>query len=631
MRRGASAKPFGLACLLALAVLAAACAGAPRAAPGASGAAAPHPPSSQLPMAHRSTLAKPFGLLSCQLEPAVGVRFCPGGFVGGKDLRVRSFDGVPISADVTLPPAGSGPWPIVVMLNGLGLSKKEFEGPGPLQNEAFAKQGYAVLTYTARGFGGSCGAASSRTAACARGWIRLADQRYEVRDAQYLAGMLVDEGIAEPAIAVTGVSYGAGQALELAILDNRVRRRDGALVEWTSPRRHIPMRVAATFAQWAWSDLATALVPNGSTSTSSFVSPARATAPFGVEKQSWVSALYLVTKANFLAPVGKVASADLTRWYGEISAGEPYAHSLSKVLDELWQYKSALGIPLPEGGPGAIMIQNGFTDTLFPASQAIQVEARFAAAHVHSPLLLLLDDVGHGWAQDKPADLERVAATATRFLDDVMLAHRRPPTGVVATTQTCPKSAPPGGPFVAGSFASLARRSVTMSGQAAEQVTSGGGDPATAKALNPLSQPLCNPLPSRSSASAGVAVYEMPVGSNPLTLVGSVSVRATLAVRGSYPELVARLWDVAPGGTRQIVAMGVYRPSTGATPSAVGSGAPAGAGERVSFDLWPNAYTFAPGHTVELELLGSNAPFLRKSNGTFTITVSGLSARLPVR
>nr|MBA2347086.1 hypothetical protein [Solirubrobacterales bacterium] len=54
-----------------------------------------------------------------------------------------------------------------------------------------------MLTYTARGFWGSCGTPESRAAdpvGCARGWIHLADTRYEVRDAQELIGRLVDDG-----------------------------------------------------------------------------------------------------------------------------------------------------------------------------------------------------------------------------------------------------------------------------------------------------------------------------------------------------------------------------------------------------------------------------------------------------
>ena len=94
-----------------------------------------------------------------------GVRFCPTSDI---QHNVPSFDGSPLDVDVTLPAAGAGPFPTIVMLHGYGGSKRSFESstPDPVGPPAtgyhyntnyFAKQGYAVVTYTARGFGHSCG------------------------------------------------------------------------------------------------------------------------------------------------------------------------------------------------------------------------------------------------------------------------------------------------------------------------------------------------------------------------------------------------------------------------------------------------------------------------------------------
>src|SRR3954471_11241402 len=117
--------------------------------------------------------------------PANGVRFCP-----TPDLASRptSFDGTPIDVDVTLPATGDGPFPTILLMHGLGGNRTSFEDPNgddpSYTNWAFAKQGYAVITPTARGFGGSCGPASKDTAGCDHGWTRLGDMRYEVRDYQ---------------------------------------------------------------------------------------------------------------------------------------------------------------------------------------------------------------------------------------------------------------------------------------------------------------------------------------------------------------------------------------------------------------------------------------------------------------
>ena len=135
---------------------------------------------------------------------------------------------------------------------------------------------------------------------------------------------------------------------------------------------------------------------------------------------------------------------------------------------------------------------------------------------------------------------------------------------------------------------------------------------------------LCDPMPA--TAEPGVAVYKLPSGPAGATLMGGVAVTATIKVTGNYPELVGRLWDVSPSGTRQIVALGVVRPNVnqraGTKPTAKGA-------QTLSFELDPNNYAFAPGDTVELELAGSTAPLFRKSNGTFTVTVTHLVAKVP--
>ena len=91
---------------------------------------------------------------------------------------------------------------------------------------------------------------------------------------------------------------------------------------------------------------------------------------------------------------------------------------------------------------------------------------------------------------------------------------------------------------------------------------------------------------------------------------------ADLELAGSFPALALRLLDVAPDGTQTLVARGLYRPT---------------ADGRQVFQLHPGAWHFAAGHVARLELLGRDAPYGRASNGTFTVDVSSLELRLPVR
>jgi acetyl esterase/lipase len=491
-----------------------------------------------------------------------------------------------------------------------------------------ATQGWAVLSYTARGFGNSCGSAASRvnTSGCANGWIRLADQRYEVHDTQYLAGMLVDEGFARPGIAVSGDSYGGGQSLELAMLKNRMRLTNGHLVPFVSPKHHIAMTVAAAYAVWPWDDLDTALTPNGQLSTST-ATPAKADRnPVGVAKQSWDTILYATAAAGFLAAPGVDPQANLTTWEGATVKGEPLGPIESTALVDLQQLKSAIGIPMAPGGPAPTVIQSGWTDTLFPVNEALHFANNVAASGAKTPLLLVFDDVGHPWAQEKPADIAFNNQTGIAFLDSVVEHHAKPRTGVLVRAQTCPRSAPSGPTVSARSWSALQKGSTEIVGSAAQEVTSTGGDPAVAAALNGLGNPLCDSLPA--GTEPGVATYTLASPSMGLHVLGGATIRASVAVTGNYPELVGRLWDVAPGGaTRQIVEMGAYRPSVNQVP---GTSTTATASQSITFELPPNDYVVAPGHTLQLELLGSTAPFFRASNGTFSISVTNLRATVPL-
>src|SRR5438876_9657343 len=79
--------------------------------------------------------------------------------------KVPSWDGVPLDADLTLPPGPVSPRPLIVMLHGYANQKTEWESSSAANanpdkdhhnNVSFASRGYAVLTYTARGTHVSC-------------------------------------------------------------------------------------------------------------------------------------------------------------------------------------------------------------------------------------------------------------------------------------------------------------------------------------------------------------------------------------------------------------------------------------------------------------------------------------------
>ncbi len=546
-----------------------------------------------------------------------GVQFC----VGDVSTRVESFDGVPLDANVTLPPAAmNGPFPLIVDLHGWSLSKT------PAPYVAWAQAGYVVVSYTARGFHASCGSPASRAPdaglanpnVCAeRGWIRLADARYEAHDTQHLAGLLADEGVVLPTkIGVTGASYGGGQSMILAALKNRVMRPDGSLVPWQSPGG-LDMTIAAAAPLIPWSDLAYSLTPNGRTLDY------RTDNPYGrrggVQKQSWNALLYGVGLASgFYSAPGVDFASDIQSWNARTGQGEPYDGDpmVEAIQAEITSHHSAYYVD-DSVEPAPLFIYNAWTDDLFPVDEALRFWRKTAAKHPGAEIALrLADDFGHSRASLGFGGTA-ITAKVTAFFDRHLKGTGAAFPVFETYTQAC-NGAAIEGPFTAADWDALHPAEVRYKSRRTQRFTEAAGSADTAHATDPLGGPSpCRTVPADDDPVA--ATYRLPAAAGDgYTLLGSPTVIADLAVTGAHAQIVARLWDVASDGMQTLVAHGVYRPRSD------------NRGPQV-FQLHPNAWRFAAGHVPKLELLGQSAPYLRPSNGIFSVTVSTLELRLPVR
>ena len=368
-----------------------------------------------------------------------GVRTC----TGDLGTRVPSWDGVPLDVNVTLPPPGrAGPSPLIVALHGWGGNKNGVD----VDANALAQQGYVVLAYSARGFGNSCGAKSSREVpGCARGWVHLGDTRYEVRDTQHLAGLLVDEGLVEPKrIGVTGVSYGGGQTMTLATLKNRIMKPNGKLRPWRSPDGE-PMKIAAAAPRIGWSDLSYALVPSGG--TLDFRANNGYKLPAGIAKDSYLTGLFVTGQQNgFYAPPGEDPDANIPEQFEEIQAGEPYDTNpaMRRLLKQTKLYHSAYyverGLPGDERTkPAPQLIYNAWTDDLFPVDEGLRYAKRMQRRHPGSKISqFYANGFGHPRAEfgETPGLDEAREALFARYLMDDRSASKSP--GSRRTPRTAP-------------------------------------------------------------------------------------------------------------------------------------------------------------------------------------------------
>src|SRR5436190_6797030 len=561
-----------------------------------------------------------------------GTRFCPTTDAGpGQTVDgVPTFDGVPLDVDVTLPPASvRAPYPTIVMLHGYGGDKTDFESDDPAgdgsvtydyNNDYFARNGYAVVNYTARGFGHSCGGGPGgyHSGPCGQGYIRLADTRYEARDTQYLLGRLVDQKIAKKgALGVTGISYGGGQSIELAYLRNRIRKPDGSFAPWTSPKG-TALSITAAWPRWPWSDLVDSLLPNGRFLDTQVAPPSQSLDPVGIELESYVSGLYALGKSTGYycgdAPASSPCTnpdADLNTNFTLVNAGEPPSDEAKARLAEIYRDHQGYGLP---GSPSPLLIENGWTDDLFPPEQAIRV---YNQASGSSPVSLQFGDLGHSRGSNKPTVNHPFNDQGAAFFDHYLRGASGGPApgAVTAYTQTCPRSAPDGGPYTASSYQLLHTGTVSF-GSSGAQVVTASGDHSTSAQFDPIggTSDACKTISSSSAPGTATYTYDTPSG---FTMLGLPTVKATIQTLGDFGELDSMLFDVAPDGTERLISRGAYR----LTDNQSG---------RITFQLHGNGYAFAPGHTVKLVILGSDDPYLRMSNDlAFNVQLSDVRVTLP--
>ena len=207
--------------------------------------------------------------------------------VSARNLRIAVTDGPHDNQDVLLDatfftPAGSGRAPAILLAHGFGETKNAVRP----EAEQLARAGFAVLTWSARGFGKSTGQ------------IALDSPDYEVKDVEQLIGWLARQPRVlldhpgDPRVGIAGASYGGGIALLAAAYDHRV----DAIVPTIT-----------------WNNLATALFPDA----------AGGGPGHGVFKRQWAGLLFTQGSAGFMARAGQ-------RGPGQRAAGRRFQEAMGR-------------------------------------------------------------------------------------------------------------------------------------------------------------------------------------------------------------------------------------------------------------------------------------------------------------
>jgi ABC-2 type transport system ATP-binding protein len=531
-----------------------------------------------------------------------------------RNLRIAVVDGphgsqrVVLDASFFLPP-GTGKVPAIMLAHGFGETKYAVQP----EAEYLARAGFAVLTWSARGFGASTGE------------IGLDSPDYEVKDVQQLVGWLARQPRVlldrpgDPRVGITGESYGGGIALLAAAYDHRID---------------------AVVAQSTWNNLATALFPNG----------AGGGPEGGVFKRQWAGLLFTQGAVGFgasaggalpfqpgttLPPAGAARSALCGRFQPQICAMYQQIATTGRATP---QAISLLLRSSPASVAGRMraptLLLQGENDSLFGMDQA---NANYQAIRRNGgPVDMVWFAGGHDGGDQETS---RVNALTAQWFSR-WLAQPAPPwpaasgqgaTGQAATGQPGfavtrvlgfdPSSDQASlGIATAQSYPGLAgttRRLVRLTGPPQAIVSPAGGAPASISVfpgLGPLAAPgLTFDMPGQSAAFTSAPL------ASPLQLTGSPLVR--IRVSGApVVTLFAKIYDVDQAGNATL-------PSQLVSPVRVTG---AQRGRLVSVALPGLDYGFAAGHRLRLVLTTTDFGYASPAGpAVYQVALAGPGVTMP--
>ncbi|TDC92211.1 alpha/beta fold hydrolase [Actinomadura sp. 7K507] len=424
------------------------------------------------------------------------------------DRRIAVVDGPGDDQRVTLDttfykPAGGGKAPAIMLGHGFGGDKRDVAG----EARELARAGYAVLAWTARGFGRSTGQ------------IALNSPDYEVKDTRQLIDWLARrpevrlDAPGDPRVGMTGQSYGGAIALMTAAHDRRV--------DAIAPRI-------------TWHSLADALFPDATGGEPSD----------GVFKKLWAGLFF--TGSPGPTACGRFLP-ELCEMYQEIAEKGRPTGSAIETLRRSSPASVADRIKVP-----TLLVQ-GQTDSLFPLDHA-DANAR-AIARNGAPVSVVWYRGGHDGGAP---ETERIGGMLLDFFDARLKRSTAPsPDGFTVTRAGGLDSSTQDvvvEEATTGSYPGLSADPAEFPLSGAEQTIHqpAGGSPASISALPGLgalgSLDSLNPggggLPAEMPGQS--ATFDTRPLARPVQLTGAATVR--LKADGDGP-LFAKLYDVAPDGS----------------------------------------------------------------------------------
>lgn len=510
-------------------------------------------------------------------------------------------DGTMLDVTVWLP-ATAAPHALVVGIHGWGGSKNSMRTYAQRINDA----GFALLSYSARGFGNSYGQAN------------LADVDVEGDDLRSMIGQVAADPqlqIDPSRVGVFGASYGGAHSYLAAIRP-----------AFQSHGQNITIRAVAPLVPW--SELTAALRPNGST-----IDPID---PAGGFKFSFVEALYIGGCKD--RPLCSNYPDDLKIWNAWMTVTEPNNVTPidQQIVDAFSGYRSIYWQSefwdrvRSNAASGAsqlpIFLAQGWTDDLFPAPEALRVYRALKAIDPNYPITMYLGDSGHPRAATKQGEVDFIIGEVLSWFGWYLNGSGTQPAFEVQAAITRPKNVAFNSLDVihVPSYDALATSTVSQTFHGLQVLTF---DPANTSGAvwDPIIMTGSEELQGFPDASevpsdvvpGDVAVYEMPVR-QPMLIAGQPTVDLHFIAFGIREQLNLRLYDVKPDGTKYLVTRGTYTLEGGGN-------------QKLTIPSYGNVWQADANDTLRLEITNVDSPYIAPSKVPSVTRIVEATLNVPVR
>ncbi|WP_406732009.1 alpha/beta fold hydrolase [Streptomyces sp. NBC_01794] len=555
-----------------------------------------------------------------------------------REDRVQQMPGAEIDTSY-FTAGGKGRRPAVLLGHGFGGSKQDVRA----QAEQLARDGYAVLTWSARGFGESTGK------------IGLNDPDFEVKDVSRLIDWLAArpevqlDSDGDPRVGVTGSSYGGAISLLAAGYDKRVDAIAPQITYWNLADALFPNGVFKKL----WAGIFFSTGSAGSAAGSGSQPPADEPAPDAPAGRAAPGDAAKTDGATAKAPgdaakakaakakaAGSAARSDAAKAAGAEAAADPSGCGrFEPALCAMYERVAVAGKPdaaartlLEARSPSAVgdrikvpaLIVQGQADSLFPLMHADAMAKRISANG--APVSVDWIAGGHDGGDRETGRVQgRISDWFDRYLKqdkgaDTGPAFRVSRTGGVDSTDGQALLRGATGNAYPGLGSGV--RPVALNGRAQTFANPAGATPPAISAVPGLT----GGLTQLSSLGLGLSLdfpgqfarFDSAPLAQSLRITGSPTVRVRVTSSSGDSVLFGKVYDVGPNGREQVL------PSQLVAPVRVEG---AGQGRDVELTLPAVDHEVDAGHRLRLVLSATDLGYASPAApAAYTVELLGSGA-----